>query len=291
MAHTIDGWPKFMKAFDEWRKRKVTEGGGKGFFGDWMDARTGCDRQPHGRRYRIVRASRKRQPGVQETEMIQVAVIDDHPLARRGLESILSEAGDIVVTMSAASAAELAAGASPGEVLPGVVLLDLYHGSDEPCLHVISQLRTATKVLVVSASGRSADVLGAIRAGASGYMTKLAEAEMLVSAVRTVAAGGFALSAPLADILQAELVRQEPPADKGSRPGAATGAGLLSPREEQTLDLIAHGFTHSQTATRMNVSKATIDTYVERIRAKLQVGNKAELTRAALQRIPASAGR
>lgn len=71
-------------------------------------------------------------------------------------------------------------------------------------------------------------------------------------------------------------------------PREATGQPrltLLSPREEQALDFIARGFTHAQTARRMGVTKATVDTYVERIRAKLQVGNKAELTRAALSRI------
>jgi DNA-binding NarL/FixJ family response regulator len=58
----------------------------------------------------------------------------------------------------------------------------------------------------------------------------------------------------------------------------------LSPREEQALELIARGFTHAQAARRMGVSKTTVDTYVERIRIKLQVGNKAELTRAAINR-------
>ncbi|MER6126314.1 LuxR C-terminal-related transcriptional regulator [Streptomyces sp. NPDC001795] len=56
----------------------------------------------------------------------------------------------------------------------------------------------------------------------------------------------------------------------------------MSPREEQTLDLIARGFTHARTATRFGVSKATVDTYIELVRVKLQVGNKAEPTRAAL---------
>ena len=59
----------------------------------------------------------------------------------------------------------------------------------------------------------------------------------------------------------------------------------LSPREQQTLDLIALGHTHAQVAKRMGISKATVDTYVERIRAKLRVGNKADLTRAALTRL------
>ncbi len=204
--------------------------------------------------------------------MIQVAIVDDHPLARRGLAAILAEAGDIAVAVSTPSPVALLESAAAAA---DVVLLDLYHSNDDPCLPTIAQLRTVTKVLVISASARPADVLGAIRAGASGYVTKLADPEMLVSAVRTVAAGGFALSSQLADILQSQLTNIPTPQPQSP----------LSPREEQALTYIAKGFTHAQTATRMGVSKATVDTYVERIRAKLQLGNKADLTRAALSQL------
>lgn len=208
--------------------------------------------------------------------MIQVAIVDDHPLARRGLAAILADAGDISVTLSTASPVALL---ESGQATADVVLLDLYHSDDEPCLPIVAQLRTVLKVLVISASARPADVLGAIQAGANGYVTKLADPEMLVSAVRTVAAGGFALSSQLADILQSQL------AESPAAPATPTQASPLSPREEQALTYIAKGFTHAQTATRMGVSKATVDTYVERIRAKLQVGNKADLTRAALRQL------
>ena len=168
----------------------------------------------------------------------------------------------------------------PGADRPDVVIMDLYHDGDEPCLDVIPTLRRHCKVLVVSASGRPADVLGAIRAGACGYVTKLADPPMLIAAVRTVASGGFALSSQLADILQGELARVTPAAE------AAPDTPALSPREEEALDLIARGLTHAQAASRMGVSRATVDTYIERIRAKLHVGNKAELARAALERRP-----
>jgi two-component system, NarL family, nitrate/nitrite response regulator NarL len=214
--------------------------------------------------------------------LIQVAIVDDHPIARRGLQSILDEAGDIQVSAAVATAAELSL-ASPGAVRPDVIMLDLYLDGDEPCLDVIPKLRQDHKVLVVSASGRPADVLGAVRAGACGYVTKLADPLMLVAAVHTVASGGFALSSQLADILRGELAPV--PAATGTAV-AAVGTPALSPREEEALDLIARGLTHAQTASRMGVSRATVDTYVERIRAKLHVGNKAELARAAIERRP-----
>ena len=216
--------------------------------------------------------------------MIQVAIVDDHSVARRGLQSILAEAGDIQVSAAVATPSGLSL-AGPGAGRPDVIILDLYHDGDEPCLDVIAKLRQDHKVLVVSASGRPADVLGAIRAGASGYVTKLADPPMLIAAVHTVASGGFALSSQLADILQGELTRA--PAAARTAPDAPA----LSLREEEALNLIAQGLTHAQAASRMGVSRATVDTYVERIRAKLHVGNKAELARAAMERRQASEAR
>lgn len=219
--------------------------------------------------------------------MFLVAIVDDHPVARRGLQSILAEAGDIEVSAAVATPADLGRG-SNGAARPDVIMLDLYYGG-EACLDVIPRLRQDGKVLIVSASCRPADVLGAIRVGACGYVTKLADPPMLISAVRTVASGGFALSSQLADILQAELARV-PVADGDTAPARGTAATAdrptLSPREEEALDLIARGLTHAQTASRMGVSRATVDTYVERIRAKLHVGNKAELAQAAFERRP-----
>jgi two-component system, NarL family, nitrate/nitrite response regulator NarL len=212
-----------------------------------------------------------------ESSLIQVAIVDDHPVARRGLQSILAEAGDIQVSAAVATPAELGL-AGPDAVQPDVIMLDLYHDGDEPCLDAIADLHRDHRVLVVSASGRPADVLGAIRAGACGYVTKLADPSMLIAAVHTVASGGFALSSQLADILQGELTRVPVAA------GTALDTPALSPREEEALNLIAQGLTHAQAASRMSVSRATVDTYVERIRAKLHVGNKAELARAAMER-------
>jgi DNA-binding NarL/FixJ family response regulator len=184
--------------------------------------------------------------------MTRVAIIDDHPLARRGIESILGEAAGLQIVASVAQHEHLAATIGDGGKWPDVVLLDLYLGDGVPCLTAIAHLRVVTKVIVVSASGHAKDVLAALSAGVLGYVTKLTEPEMLVLAVRTVAGGGFALSPLLADILHGELAagrktghgavsgfagQDEDPAGKvlGARPVA------LSPREEETLDLIARG--------------------------------------------------
>ena len=214
--------------------------------------------------------------------MIRVAIVDDHPIALRGMEQILTEADSVRVVLSVASVGDLpqfmlsAEGGTEEADGYDVLVLDLYHQGETPCLDAVAQFSATTKVLIISASGGPADVLGAIRAGAVGYVTKQSSMDTLVTAVRTVAVGGLFLSAHLADILQAELTRLGP----GDQVPLETGLAL-SPREEQALGLIASGFTYSQTATRMGVSKATVDTYVERIRGKLHVNNKAGLIRAA----------
>jgi two-component system nitrate/nitrite response regulator NarL len=108
-----------------------------------------------------------------------------------------------------------------------------------------------------------------MRYGARGFLSKHASGEAYVSAIRSVVAGAaFVGPAPLAD-----------------RRSDRSNARALSEREQLALAFIAGGFTHQQTARRMGVSKATVDTYVGRIRTKLRVGNKAELALAALRHV------
>src|SRR6185437_5090403 len=109
---------------------------------------------------------------------------------------------------------------------------------------------------------------GFLEAGASGVISKRETGQRIVEAVRAIAAG-------------ARLCPRE-----WGRPPGPVRLDLpdhpLSDREEQVLRQIARGLTHGQIATRLGISPHTVDTYVKRIRAKLGVGNKAELTRAAL---------
>ncbi len=207
--------------------------------------------------------------------MLRVAVIDDHPVARHGIVAILAAFDDLTVVSSVSAPGELARGEN-GSVDADVVLLDLYQADGRPALSAVTDLSAHAPVLIVSASRAPADVLAAMQAGASGYLTKHASEEAYADALRSVAAGGFYLSAQLADLIQAATMGKPP-----GRPHEG-----LSPREQQALGFIAQGFTHQQTATRMGVSKATVDTYIARIRTKLQLGNKAELALAALRFLP-----
>lgn len=203
--------------------------------------------------------------------VIRVAVVDDHPVARRGIIAIIAGFPGLRVSTAVPDASDLPRDAN-GLVDADVILLDFYQGDGRPALQAITELSAQCPVLVLSASRSPAVALAAVRAGASGYVTKAAEEAAYETAIRAVAAGTFYLSAQLADLIQAATLR-----------GAASRQDALSPREQEALGFIACGFTHQQTATRMGISKGTVDTYVARIRTKLQLGNKAELTLAALQ--------
>jgi DNA-binding NarL/FixJ family response regulator len=202
--------------------------------------------------------------------MLHVAIVDDHPVARRGMAMFLEDATDIDVVAVVESPDDLPR--SGGALGLDVLVLDLYLTGDEPAVNEIARLASEVAILVMSASRNPFDVLASIQMGATGYVTKHASQEDFLEAVRLVGAGGLYLSPQLADLLHVAVGAQpEPP-----------GRPALSPREQDTLRYIARGFTHQQTASRMGVSKATVDTYVARIRSKLQVGNKAELALAAL---------
>jgi DNA-binding NarL/FixJ family response regulator len=203
--------------------------------------------------------------------MYRVAIVDDHPVARHGLTAMLDPVPDVQVVAAIADVAALPRD-EHGAIAIDIALLDLYLNDDLPALSTISSLSKQVPVLVISASRDPADVLAAMQAGASGYLTKHADADACLAAIRGVADSGFHLSAQLADLLQA-----------ATQTGRAVHREDLSPRERETLSYIARGFTHQQTATRMGVSKSTVDTYIVRIRNKLNLGNKAELALAALR--------
>lgn len=142
--------------------------------------------------------------------------------------------------------------------------------SDRDLLH-IAEMAQVTAVLVLDDSTTAADREAYLEAGAAGVISKHDSIGHLVSVVWAVTSGR-----DLADYRDVEI--------PAAREQADPVEGTLSERERQVLLQISRGLTHGQIATRLGISPHTVDTYVKRIRAKLGVGNKAELTRAALLR-------
>jgi len=198
-----------------------------------------------------------------------VAIANDQPITRSGLELLATTIPGFTVTASVTSAAELD---QPGAAYD-VVVLDLQSGPDAgPSLKMVARMAEISRPLVISSWDRPPSLLAVIRAGAWGCITRQASHDTVTCGLNVVAAGGFFLCEQLVDRFRLEL----------NRPLRADTHGL-APREVETLQLIAQGLTQGQIATRMGLSHATVNTYAKRIRAKLKVSNKAELTRIAIE--------
>lgn len=207
---------------------------------------------------------------------ISVMVVDDHPLWRDGVARDLAERG-FTVTATASdtdSAIRIAR-----TVCPDVVLMDLNLGAQSgvDAIVGISSALPTTKVLVLSASGAHEDVLRAVKAGASGYLVKSASVEDLVDAVRRTASGDAVFTAGLAGLVLGEYRRMS------TTPQADDGSPRLTDRETEVLRLVAKGLTGKQIADRLVISHRTVENHVRSTLRKLQLHNRVELARYAIE--------
>ena len=195
-----------------------------------------------------------------------VAIIGDQPVSRAGMEKLVSEDPALEVTASVAAPEDL-----HGRYDLIVLDLPLHIRATGP-EEVVAAAARLGRLLVCSSWEQPLTLLAAIRAGAQGCITRHTEQAAVQEALHAVAQGGFYLCSRLVERFQSELAR---PADEDP--------SGLAPREIETLRWIASGLTHAQIATRMGLSPATVNTYAKRIRSKLNVRNKAELTRMAIE--------
>jgi DNA-binding NarL/FixJ family response regulator len=207
---------------------------------------------------------------------VSVMVVDDHPLWRDGVARDLTERGfDVRATAGDANAAVRIAKA----VVPDVVLMDLNLGAAsgvEATRSIVSDL-PGTRVLVLSASGDHSDVLEAVKAGASGYLVKSASAEELVDAVNRTAHGDAVFTAGLAGLVLGEYRRM------AAAPAEAADAPQLTERETEVLRLVAKGLSARQIADRLVLSHRTVENHVQSTLRKLQLHNRVELARYAIE--------
>jgi DNA-binding NarL/FixJ family response regulator len=207
---------------------------------------------------------------------VSVMVVDDHPLWRDGVARDLTERGfDVRATAGDANAAVRIARA----VVPDVVLMDLNLGaaSGVDATRTIVQELPGTRVLVLSASGAHSDVLEAVKAGASGYLVKSASAEELVDAVNRTADGDAVFTAGLAGLVLGEYRRM------AAAPAEADQAPQLTDRETEVLRLVAKGLSARQIADRLVLSHRTVENHVQSTLRKLQLHNRVELARYAIE--------
>ncbi|MBF5030464.1 MULTISPECIES: response regulator transcription factor [unclassified Micromonospora] len=205
-------------------------------------------------------------------------VVDDHPMWREGVARDLTEAGHQVVATSGEGrqAVRVAAAARPD-----LVVLDLQL-PDISGVEVIRGLRAAlpdVRVLMLSASGEPQGVLDAVKAGATGYLIKSAAPAEFLDAVRRTAAGEPVFTPGLAGLVLGEYRRL------AAAPAAPHDeAPRLTERETEVLRLVAKGLSYKQIADRLGLSHRTVQNHVQNTLGKLQLHNRVELTRYAIER-------
>lgn len=205
----------------------------------------------------------------------RVVLVDDHELFRAGVRGELGDAVEIVG--EAGSVAE----AVPmiRELDPDVVLLDVHlpDGGGEAVIAGVSQERPGVKFLALSVSDAAEDVIGVIRAGARGYVTKTISGDELTSAVTRVADGDAVFSPRLAGFVLDAF-------KAGDRVGDDAELNELTPREREVLQLIARGYRYKEIAARLHLSVKTVEAHVSSVLRKLQLSSRHELTRWAAER-------
>ena len=214
-------------------------------------------------------------PGAEPSAALRILVVDDHPIWRDGVARDLEGAG-FAVCGTAGDVAQAVRVATATR--PDVVLLDLHlpDGSGVDVARALAGIEPAPRILVLSASGERQDVLDALTAGATGYLVKSASSAELVEAVRRVSGGDAVFTPGLAGLVLGEYRRL-------ANDGPADAQPHLTERETEVLRLVAKGLTYPQIADRLVLSVRTVQNHVQNTLTKLQLHNKAQLVRYALE--------
>ena len=205
--------------------------------------------------------------------MIRVLLADDHTIVRAGLKELLSETGDIAVSGEANNGAEALARIREGDYDIAVLDMSMPGRSGIELIRQVKQEKPRLPILVLSMHSEEQYAVRALKAGASGYLTKESAADQLVAAIRRIAAGGAFVTPETAQRLALDV----------NAAGAAAPHTLLSDREFQVLRLIADGKSVSEIAKQLTLSVKTISTHKTRIMRKMRLANQAELIRYAIE--------
>jgi DNA-binding NarL/FixJ family response regulator len=205
-------------------------------------------------------------------------VVDDHPIWRDAVARDLSEDGfSVVATADGVAAARRRAAV----VHPDVVVMDMRLSDGEGAMATAEVLAVSpsSRILVLSASDERDDVLEAVKAGATGYLVKSASKQELGDAVRATADGRAVFTPGLAGLVLGEYRRIA----QSGMTGPGTLVPSLTERETEILRHVAKGLTAKQIASRLSLSHRTVENHVQATFRKLQVANRVELARYAIE--------
>lgn len=203
---------------------------------------------------------------------LKLVLVDDHSVVRRGLRTYLESFDEIMVVGEAASGED--ALEKMETWLPDVVIMDLLLPGGMDGIEATRRVRRMTpktQVVVLTAHTDEARVVGALRAGAIGYVRKDADPELLLTAVRAASRGQSVLDPGVAGIVLQELA------------GESFSQDDLTKREMTVLRLLAHGRSNREIAAELTVSEETIKTHVGNILSKLHMAQRTQAVIAALK--------
>ena len=212
--------------------------------------------------------------------MTSVLIVDDHSIFRSGLRASLADTIEVLgEAADVDSAVEQVAALRPEVVLLDVHLPGGAGGGGAEVIRRSSALLDVTRFLALSVSDSAEDVVGVIRAGARGYITKGSSGEEVSRAVASVASGDAVFSPRLAG-----FVLDAFGAVAGEQAVADDELDRLSAREREVMRLIARGFSYKEVAAELFISIKTVETHVSAVLRKLQLSSRHELTAWALER-------
>jgi len=213
---------------------------------------------------------------VSEPSRRRVLIVDDHAMFRTGVRTELGDAVEVVGEAEDVDSAVAAILADP----PDVVLLDVHMpgGGGTEVVRRVLERGTVTAFLALSVSDAAEDVIGVIRAGARGYVTKTITGPELVDAIERVAGGDAVFSPRLAGFVLDAF------AGAIDVPAIDSDLDRLSPREREVMRLIARGYAYKEVAKELFISVKTVETHVSHVLRKLQLSSRHELTRWAADR-------
>jgi len=205
------------------------------------------------------------------TDRVRVVLVDDHRLIRSGVRTELGDAVDVVGEAGDVDEAIRVITAEK----PDVVLLDVHMpgGGGAEVIRGIHTDLPAVRFLALSVSDAAEDVIGVVRAGARGYVTKAIDGAALTDAIVRVASGDAVFGPRLAGFVLDAFAGEE------TAPVADEDLDALTPREREVLRLIARGYTYREAAQELVLSARTIETHVSSVLRKLQMSNRRELAR------------
>jgi DNA-binding NarL/FixJ family response regulator len=209
--------------------------------------------------------------------MIRIVIADDHAMVRAGLSQLLGSFDDLEVVGTASDGLE--AVEAVGEFRPDVVLMDLSMPNMDgiEATAAVKQRYPDTHVVVLTTFQEPRQVSAALGAGASGYLVKDVEPEVLVAGIRAAVQGG----APLSPSVAAGLLR-------GSSTMSMVSPSSLTPRELEILQLIVDGHTNQQIARALGISEKTVKTHCSRLFQRLGVTDRTQAAVWAMRNMPSS---